>query len=243
MAIDPDVGNASGQDSRKGKDVRDLVLRGDMAMPPEPVQDKLFSLHRRIALLLERRQGSIVQFASSQRGRESSKLILELAKLTAQRLNRKILLLAIGPVPYNLPNGAGKQAPDDYWEKAVQGGLVVEDLIHPIGDTGLSFCQIGNSKTNLPTFLDNPRFDVFMGLLRSRFDMVLVDCPPMAESSIAARIANTSDGVVFIVDAGKTRWQVVRNQIREVHANRGNVLGVVLNKRKFYIPDFIYKRL
>jgi Mrp family chromosome partitioning ATPase len=73
--------------------------------------------------------------------------------------------------------------------------------------------------------------------------MVLVDCPSMGESTIAARIASISDGVVLIVDAGKTRWQVIKNQIREIQANRGSVLGVVLNKRKFYIPEFIYKRL
>ncbi len=222
---------------------RALVVRGQLSQLPEPLQDKIFALHRRIALLLERRQGSVVQFASAQSEREGSKIVLELAKLTAQRLDRKVLLFAIGPVPYALPNGAGQPSSDESWEKSVRNGVVVEEQIHTVEGTSLSFCQIGSSAETLPAILDNPRFDVFINLLRSRYDMVLVDCPSMAESTIAARIANISDGVVLIVDAGKTRWQVIRNQIREIQANRGSVLGIVLNKRKFYIPEFIYKRL
>ena len=222
---------------------RALALRGELSRLPEPLQDKIFALHRRIALLLERRQGSVVQFASAQHDREGSKIVLELAKLTAQRLDRKVLLFAIGPVPYTLPNGAGCTSSDESWEKAVRGGIIVEEHIHVIEGTSLSYCQIGSSAEALPAILDNPRFDVFVNLLRSRFDMVLVDCPSMADSTVAARIASISDGVVLIVDAGKTRWQVIKNQIREIQANRGSVLGVVLNKRKFYIPEFIYKRL
>ncbi len=222
---------------------RALVLRGELSRLPEPLQDKIFALHRRIALLLERRQGSVVQFASAQHEREGSKIVLELAKLTAQRLDRKILLFAIGPVPYALPNGASHPSSDESWEKSVRGGALAEEQIHTIEGTSLSFCQIGSSAETLPAILDNPRFDVFMNLLRSRYDMVLVDCPSMADSTIAARISSISDGVVLIVDAGKTRWQVIKNQIREIQANRGSVLGVVLNKRKFYIPEFIYKRL
>jgi len=222
---------------------RALVLRGELSRLPEPLQDKIFALHRRISLLLERRQGSVVQFASAQRDREGSKIVLELAKLTAQRLDRKVLLFAIGPVPYALPNGTGQTASDESWERSVRNGAISEEQIHTLEGTSLSFCQIGRSVETLPAILDNPRFDVFVNVLRSRFDMVLVDCPSMADSTIAARIASISDGVVLIVDAGKTRWQAIKNQIREIQANRGSVLGVVLNKRKYYIPEFIYKRL
>jgi len=142
-----------------------------------------------------------------------------------------------------MPNGAGKPSSDESWENAIRNGIVLEEHVHPVGDSTLSFCQVGSSTETLPAILDNPRFDVFVNLLRSRYDMVLVDCPSMADSTIAARIASISDGVVLIVDAGKTRWQVIKSQIREIQANRGSVLGVVLNKRRFYIPEFIYKRL
>ncbi len=243
MTIDQDEPALTEDDHQEEDTSRALVIRGELSGLPESLQDKIFALHRRISLLLERRQGSVVQFASAQREREGSKIVLELAKLTAQRLDRKVLLFAIGPVPYALPNGAGDPSSDESWEKSVRGGIVLEDHIHSIEGTSLSFCQIGSSVETLPAILDNPKFDTFVNVLRSRFDMVLVDCPSMADSTIAARIASISDGVVLIVDAGKTRWQVIKNQIREIQANRGSVLGVVLNKRRFYIPEFIYKRL
>ena len=51
------------------------------------------------------------------------------------------------------------------------------------------------------------------------------------------------DGVVIVIEAGKTREQVAVRAKKELEEAGGKVLGVVLNKRKFYIPEWIYKRL
>jgi len=45
------------------------------------------------------------------------------------------------------------------------------------------------------------------------------------------------------VEAGKVREHSIKNQIREIERDKGTILGVVLNKRRYPIPDFIYKRL
>jgi Mrp family chromosome partitioning ATPase len=57
------------------------------------------------------------------------------------------------------------------------------------------------------------------------------------------RIAALMDGVVLVVEAEKTRWEVA-NKVREalVQAD-ANVLGVILNKRRFHIPEWLYKTL
>jgi Mrp family chromosome partitioning ATPase len=46
-----------------------------------------------------------------------------------------------------------------------------------------------------------------------------------------------------VLEAEKTRWPVAENTKQMIEKNGGKVLGVVLNKRQFYIPDFIYRRL
>jgi Mrp family chromosome partitioning ATPase len=51
------------------------------------------------------------------------------------------------------------------------------------------------------------------------------------------------DGSVLVVDAGDTRWQVVRHAADQFAAQDGTVLGVVLNNRRYYIPNFIYRKL
>jgi len=51
------------------------------------------------------------------------------------------------------------------------------------------------------------------------------------------------DGVVVVVEAEKTRWQVVENLKQKIENRGGNILGIVFNKRRFYIPDSIYRKL
>jgi hypothetical protein len=48
---------------------------------------------------------------------------------------------------------------------------------------------------------------------------------------------------VLVVDASKTRWQIAEKQKRELIAQGGNVLGVILNNRTYPIPNSIYNRL
>lgn len=51
------------------------------------------------------------------------------------------------------------------------------------------------------------------------------------------------NGVLLVVDAGVTRREVVAGAIGQMRLPQGRLLGVVLNKRKHYIPGSIYKGL
>ena len=45
------------------------------------------------------------------------------------------------------------------------------------------------------------------------------------------------------VEADKIRWAVARHVKNQIIQARGNILGVILNKRRYYIPSLIYKWL
>ena len=79
--------------------------------------------------------------------------------------------------------------------------------------------------------------------LRRTYDLVFIDTPSMAESMDAELLAPVADGIVLIVDAGASRWQVMRRKVEELLSRQVNVAGVVLNKRRHYIPSFIYNKL
>ncbi len=79
--------------------------------------------------------------------------------------------------------------------------------------------------------------------LRHMYDYVLVDCPSIKESGDAAYIASAVDGVVLVVSAENTRKEQVRNALNTIEMAEANVLGCVLNKRRYPIPNWIYKRI
>jgi Mrp family chromosome partitioning ATPase len=52
-----------------------------------------------------------------------------------------------------------------------------------------------------------------------------------------------TQGTVMIVESEKTRWQVAEKIKSNIEKIGGKVIGIFVNKRKHYIPQFIYKFL
>jgi len=79
--------------------------------------------------------------------------------------------------------------------------------------------------------------------IRRQFGWVLVDCPSLRESDLALALAPHTDGVVFVVAADRTkRAEIVRAQ-KSLATSSAALLGFVLNKRTYPVPDFLYHRL
>jgi Mrp family chromosome partitioning ATPase len=80
-------------------------------------------------------------------------------------------------------------------------------------------------------------------VLREHFDYVLFDAPALASSATAVSLARHVNGVVIVIDSERTRWPVVENTKRAYESTGAKVLGTILNKRAFYIPNWLYKWL
>lgn len=79
--------------------------------------------------------------------------------------------------------------------------------------------------------------------LRFVFDYVFLDCSALNTSDAAALFAPSVDGVVVVVEAERTRKEQVRNALKTIETAKGNLLGCVLNKRRYSIPKWIYSKL
>lgn len=97
--------------------------------------------------------------------------------------------------------------------------------------------QPKNRKSELEQGLEN------LQTLRFVFDYVLLDCSALKTSDTAALFAPSVDGVVVVVEAERTRKEQVRNALNTIETANGNLLGCVLNKRRYSIPQWIYARL
>ena len=208
---------------------------------PRGLVDKLLSLYQRLETQMHDRRCGIVAFAGAQAGDDSAKLLCEFAKLASGRLNRRILLLAActnKSTGQLLPGGSPKG-----WEEMAQDGVLREDLFRPCGDGSLVVSQMADGAGSLPAVLASPLLPGIFETLRQRFDMILVDSPSLERSSDAIQLAAVVDGVVLVINAGKTRWQVVQHWMEHIQTQHGNVVGAIFNKRRDYIPHWLYRRL
>ena len=216
-----------------------IPLDSQMPELSRSIAEKMFSLSRRISVLMDHSTaGMSLIFSDVQTPRDGSKLVREYAHLMAMQ-GRRVLLLALGPLDYPAPSS---DLPTDMqWQESMNDGMEVDSMIRQADHSSLYFTQIGQTKGALQALAASPQFDALVWKIRSKFDVVLLDCPPLTDSAVATRLAQLADGAIMTVNAGTTRWQVIQNHVREFQANQGRVFGVILNKRKYYIPNIIYR--
>jgi protein-tyrosine kinase len=79
--------------------------------------------------------------------------------------------------------------------------------------------------------------------LCSEFNYVLVDAPPAGESSDPIVFGRLADGVVLVIEAHATHREAARKAKANLEAANVRLLGAVLNKRRFPIPEALYSRI
>lgn len=85
--------------------------------------------------------------------------------------------------------------------------------------------------------------DPHLQKMKEEADWVLFDGPPVNHFDEGLALSGKVDGVVMVLQAEKTRWEVAQAAKQRLEDSGGKVLGVVLNKRKFYIPKWLYRTL
>lgn len=109
---------------------------------------------------------------------------------------------------------------------------VLEDLVSLDPQTGLAVLPAGITSKLLHTnevLASKPMRDL-VALLRSKYDYVVLDMPPMAPVVDVRVTSSFVDSFVFVVEWGKTKIDVVRHNLRGAPEIQDKLLGVVLNK-------------
>lgn len=203
------------------------------------MEGEMLDLHFGLESLLCDQSQRIIQFIGSQPKEGVSTIIREYARLVATRFGLQVLILDASQLEsgqkafYGIGNCEG-------WDQALLDLVPLEAAVKRV--TGTSLYVTGFSQQSSSLRAQKTQVTQFFTTLRETFDIVLIDSPPVTAAG-AMNFRQWIDGIVLVVEAEKTRWQVVED-VKNRIANSGNrILGMVINKRRNYIPEYIYKRL
>jgi cellulose biosynthesis protein BcsQ len=87
------------------------------------------------------------------------------------------------------------------------------------------------------------RLDQALPEMRKNYPCILLDTPPVIPFIDSTIISGMTDGVILVVESNLTRAQVVDHAIEKLKSSGAKLLGIVLNKREFHIPKWIYRFL
>ena len=86
-------------------------------------------------------------------------------------------------------------------------------------------------------------FSNFLREAKRNYDMVILDCPPVIDSAGSLVLPTKADATVLVLEAERTRREVVQRAQRAIMSSGAKILGVVLNKKRYHIPKVLYKHL
>lgn len=82
-----------------------------------------------------------------------------------------------------------------------------------------------------------------INLMKRDYEFVIFDTPPFCEDSTIIRLAGLVDGIILILEAERVRWEAARQLKERLAQAQGKILGAILNKRKFHVPDWMYHHI
>ncbi len=202
------------------------------------IEEEMTGLYHTIAPVLSEKKS--VQFIGAAQGEGVTSLIREFARVCSHTFGKSVLLLEYTG---SQSQGMNSAVPSQTLEKVIDGTLSLDDFLSKPANSGYYTGDLSTLGTSLSIIFSSPHISSFMKLLENRFDIILLDAPSLAVSSDGIASARQVDGVVLIVEAEKTRWPVAANAKDKIQKAGGDILGIVLNKQRHYIPAAIYKRL
>lgn len=180
-------------------------------------------------------------FFSSAEGEGTSTALLNFA-LTLASEGANVLL-----VDANLRNPSLHQALEvaqaNGLTELLQGKTALSQVTKNTGIEHLALITSGNPPANPSSLFEAEALKTLVAQMKSQADWVLFDSPALNAYNDTVVLAPNLDGAIMILQSESTRWEVAQNAKQRMENGRGIIIGTILNRRKIYIPQWIYDLL
>ena len=117
--------------------------------------------------------------------------------------------------------------------ECLTNGVPVGDVLQATDVPGLVLLAHGRLRGFDPDYLDGPEMDRILQELQDRFDVIVVDGPPLAAGPDAALLGQRSDQVLLVLRTGTTDRDVAQTRLDGLAGFDLPIVGAVLND----VPD------
>jgi capsular exopolysaccharide synthesis family protein len=205
------------------------------------MMEEFICLRQNIAAVLPELKTRVLLFASSTEGEEAATVLVAFGRVLA-RSGERVLLVDTDlrcPMLHELfgMNGCPGVA------QLLSGKDELPAVMKRPETEELFVATAGSPVANPFLLFESAGIDALIEQMRKEANWVLFTAPPVNAYSDAVILGGKADGVVLVVEAEKTRWEVAQSAKERLEDARVNILGVVLNNRRLHIPGWIYRRL
>jgi len=125
----------------------------------------------------------------------------------------------------------------------LSGKAQLEEIIFNIDIEHLSFISCGQIPSHPADLLASAQMSDLLRQLRSQFEYIIIDTPPVIAVTDAVVVGTHVDGVIMVIRAGETQRGVISRATELLNQAHAKVIGHILTGIEYFVPDYIYRYL
>jgi capsular exopolysaccharide synthesis family protein len=124
--------------------------------------------------------------------------------------------------------------------KYLTGKISLKDAIQKTSIENIYVLPTGPIPPNPSELLNSIKMKDMMEEVKSGFDFILIDTPPVLAVMDSLIVSSLADATVFVIRAGKTTRRPFMNAIEELNRARAKIIGVLFNGLKVKKGDYYF---
>ena len=122
----------------------------------------------------------------------------------------------------------------------LSANVTLEDVVQQPEGESFSVITAGNCASSSKKKFSQSSFRTALDQIRDEFEITIVDTAPVRIHSDTLSVTGSLDGLILVLEAEKDEWEVAQLVKTAVSDSGVDILGVVLNRTPYYIPDWLY---
>jgi Mrp family chromosome partitioning ATPase len=204
---------------------------------------ELTKLYHAIEAALPEQECRIVQFASCYEGEGAKTIGMELAIHALDAMGHHALFIG---VEEHASKAIAAQKTIASLNEVARGTATIENAIAKPSvhtaqcDYAYIMATAGSAEHILP-YLDNLQ-QIFTAL-RETYDLIVFHASGILTHPMGINLARLTDGVVLVLEAERTRAPAAHQAVQLLKDKGIRIIGLAFNKRRYYIPHWLYRWL
>lgn len=109
------------------------------------------------------------------------------------------------------------------------GQAQLNDIIHKAEIDNLEFITCGTIPPNPAEMLESEKMRKFLSEMREKYDIVILDSPPIIAVTDSEILSTMVDGTILIVSADTTEFELMERSIELMKKDKSSFIGTILN--------------
>jgi capsular polysaccharide biosynthesis protein len=194
------------------------------------------NLADQLRLVLSNKKAKTILLTEVEREEDAPVIVANVGFTLSQHTDKRILV-----IDANVRKAVDEDTEAGFFD-VLAGKVGFQDAVRELSPH-LWMMPAGTVLLNPITLLDSEKAKDVIAQARSKYDLVLIEGPDLRSYKDSLLLSSLVDGVVLIVSESRTRVPVINWTLKPLRDHGANILGAVLNRRKFVIPKFVYERV